>query len=98
MGGRVKTSWGANESFLICVLALAAYAGTEAGQVHLTHLAPAKSTVGICLATASVIVMPLLGRAKRKVGLGLASCALVAEARQTEICAYRSATLLIGLG
>jgi divalent metal cation (Fe/Co/Zn/Cd) transporter len=41
--------------------------------------------------------MPLLSRAKRKVGAGLASAAMHADARQTELCAYLSAILLGGL-
>jgi divalent metal cation (Fe/Co/Zn/Cd) transporter len=81
----------------LCFLALAVYVGADAMRALVTHSAPAQSKIGIVLAAASVIVMPLLARAKRRVGLGLASGALVAEARQTEICAYLAATLLIGL-
>jgi divalent metal cation (Fe/Co/Zn/Cd) transporter len=81
----------------VCLLALAVYVGATATRALLTHSAPAKSTIGIVLAAASVVMMPWLGRAKRQVGLGLASGALVAEARQTDICAYLAATLLVGL-
>jgi divalent metal cation (Fe/Co/Zn/Cd) transporter len=42
--------------------------------------------------------MPLLARAKRRVGDALASRAIRAEARQTDICMYLSAILLGGLG
>jgi divalent metal cation (Fe/Co/Zn/Cd) transporter len=42
--------------------------------------------------------MPLLARAKRKVVTNLNSRALAADSRQTDICAYLSAILLIGLG
>jgi divalent metal cation (Fe/Co/Zn/Cd) transporter len=42
--------------------------------------------------------MPLLARAKRKVALGISSRALVADSKQTDICAYLSAILLEGLG
>lgn len=80
-----------------CLLALAVYVGASAARALLTHSVPAESTVGILLAAASVVVMPWLGRAKRQVGLGLASDALVAESRQTDICAYLAGTLLIGL-
>jgi divalent metal cation (Fe/Co/Zn/Cd) transporter len=41
--------------------------------------------------------MPLLARAKRKVALGIHSRALVADSKQTDICAYLSAILLGGL-
>jgi divalent metal cation (Fe/Co/Zn/Cd) transporter len=46
----------------------------------------------------SVVVMPLLARAKRKVAASLGSRAMQADSRQTDICAYLSAILLIGLG
>jgi divalent metal cation (Fe/Co/Zn/Cd) transporter len=41
--------------------------------------------------------MPLLSRAKRRVGRGLKSAAMHADARQTEFCTYLSAILLSGL-
>jgi divalent metal cation (Fe/Co/Zn/Cd) transporter len=81
----------------LCFLVLAVYVGVDAVHALVTHSAPAVSKVGIGLACASVVGMPLLGRAKRQVGLSLASGALVAEARQTDICAYLAATLLVGL-
>jgi divalent metal cation (Fe/Co/Zn/Cd) transporter len=49
------------------------------------------------LATASLIVMPLLARAKRRVAWKLGSAALQADSRQTDICAYLSGVLLLGL-
>jgi len=45
-----------------------------------------------------LLVMPLLARAKRKVARGLGSRALEADSRQTDLCAYLSAILLVGLG
>jgi len=51
----------------------------------------------VALACVSVVVMPLLSRAKRKVGNTLNSVAMNADAKQTEFCAYLSAILLIGL-
>ncbi|HMG70329.1 MAG TPA: cation transporter, partial [Gemmatimonadaceae bacterium] len=56
-----------------------------------------ESTVGIALAVASLIVMPLLARAKRKVAIALNSRALRSEAQQTQLCTYLSAILLGGL-
>ena len=53
--------------------------------------------LGIAIAIGSLIVMPLLARAKRRVALALESSALKAEARQTELCTYLSAILLAGL-
>ncbi|MEO6971042.1 MAG: cation transporter [Chthoniobacterales bacterium] len=58
---------------------------------------PEKSVVGIGLAALSLLVMPLLARAKRRVAARLESRALHADSRQTDICAYLSAILLGGL-
>jgi divalent metal cation (Fe/Co/Zn/Cd) transporter len=59
--------------------------------------APNQSVLGIVVAALSVIVMPLLARAKRSLGMQLGSGALVAESKQTSLCAYLSAILLGGL-
>jgi divalent metal cation (Fe/Co/Zn/Cd) transporter len=76
---------------------LAAYVCFEAIKSLVTSEAPETSVPGIVLAVVSLIVMPLLARAKRKVAAGLASHAMVADSRQTDICAYLSAILLGGL-
>jgi divalent metal cation (Fe/Co/Zn/Cd) transporter len=80
-----------------CFLALAVYVGIEAATDLLAQLAPQHSLPGIVLACVSLAVMPVLSRAKRRVGVGLASAAMHADARQTEFCAYLSAILLAGL-
>ena len=49
------------------------------------------------IAAASLVVMPLLARAKRRVATGIGSAALRADSRQTDFCAYLSAILLGGL-
>ena len=59
--------------------------------------APEHSIPGIVLACVSLVVMPLLSRAKRKVGHALGSAAMHADAKQTEFCTYLSAILLAGL-
>ena len=46
----------------------------------------------------SLLVMPFLARAKRRVAPGLGSRAQVAEANQTALCALMSAVVLVGLG
>lgn len=79
-------------------LALAAYVGVEAVRALATASPPEASPLGIAIAALSVVVMPLLARAKRRVAAALSSCALTAEARQTDICMYLSALLLVGLG
>ena len=57
----------------------------------------AESILGILLAALSVVVMPLLARAKRRLAFQLESGALAAESEQTSLCAYLSAILLGGL-
>ena len=78
-------------------LALAAYVTWDAGSALIRRELPRESIVGIVLAAASVVVMPLLARAKRRVALDLGSGALAAEAQQTSLCAWLSAILLAGL-
>ena len=78
-------------------LLLAAYVTFDAGKTLLRHEPPENSLVGILLAVASLIVMPLLARAKRRVAARLDSRALAADSRQTSLCAYLSAILLGGL-
>ena len=81
----------------VCFLALAAYVLVDAVQSLVGRAAPAESPVGIVLAAGSLVVMPVLARAKRKVASQLASRALTAEAQQTQLCTYLSAILLGGL-
>jgi divalent metal cation (Fe/Co/Zn/Cd) transporter len=76
---------------------LAAYVCFEAVKSLVQSEEPNASVPGIVLAVASLIVMPLLARAKRKVAANISSHALVADSRQTDICAYLSAILLGGL-
>lgn len=81
-----------------CFLALAGYVAYGAARDLLTRQPPDHSVPGIVIAALSLIVMPLLVRAKRRVAARLASGALEAEARQTRLCAYLSGILLLGLG
>jgi cation diffusion facilitator family transporter len=78
-------------------LLLAAYVAYEAIENLLQHKAPEHSVPGIFLAIASLLVMPLLARAKRRVAQNLNSSAMHADSRQTDLCAYLSAILLGGL-
>jgi divalent metal cation (Fe/Co/Zn/Cd) transporter len=78
-------------------LALAVYVGVDAVQTLAAGTAPGRSWVGVIIAAASLMVMPVLARAKKSVALQLRSGALVAEAKQTMICTYLSALLLAGL-
>lgn len=58
---------------------------------------PDASTLGIAIAALSLVVMPILASAKRRVALSLGSQAAVAEAAQTNVCTMLSAALLVGL-
>lgn len=77
---------------------LAAYVGFHAVMQLLNRQGPEASLPGLLLAAASGILMPFLGLRKRKVARQLGSRALEADAMETMICAYLSATLLVGLG
>jgi divalent metal cation (Fe/Co/Zn/Cd) transporter len=81
----------------ISFFVLALYVAFEAGKSLLRHEEPETSFVGIALAIVSLMVMPLLARAKRRVAARIESRALYADSRQTDICAYLSAILLGGL-
>jgi len=81
----------------ICFLALAFYVAYESVS-DLSHTkAPEQSIPGIILAGVSLVVMPLLSRAKKRVGNELGSPAMHADAKQTDFCVYLSAILLTGL-
>jgi divalent metal cation (Fe/Co/Zn/Cd) transporter len=81
----------------ICFLFLAVYIAYESAIDLWSRRAPEHSIPGIVLACVSLVVMPLLSRAKRKVGRALGSAAMHADAKQTEFCTYLSAILLAGL-
>lgn len=81
----------------ICFLLLAVYVLADAVVALVARQAPEGSPLGIAVAIASVVTMPLLARAKRRVAAQLSSRALTAEARQTQLCMYLSAILLAGL-
>lgn len=77
--------------------ALAAYIVVESVRSLLVGEPAGESRVGIVLAAVSVVVMPLLSRAQRRAGRELGSSTAVADSRQTMLCSYLSAVLLVGL-
>ncbi len=81
----------------VCFLTLAAYVAFQSLRDLWQRAVPQPSLAGIVLACAALLVMPLLARAKRKVGTGLRSAAMHADATQSSLCAYLSAILLAGL-
>ncbi len=80
-----------------CFVLLAGYVTYDSLSTLFTRRAPERSVPGMVLAAASLVVMPLLARAKRTVAAGIRSAAMTADAKQTEFCAYLSAILLGGL-
>ncbi len=80
-----------------CFMLLAAYVTLESIRALWTREHSVRSIAGILIAVAAVIVMPLLGRAKRRVAVELGSRALHSDSRQADFCAYLSAILLVGL-
>jgi divalent metal cation (Fe/Co/Zn/Cd) transporter len=81
----------------ICFLLLAAYVALESAYSLWTRERAERSIAGILIAIAAVIVMPLIGRAKRRIAVELGSRALHSDSRQADFCAYLSAILLVGL-
>ena len=77
--------------------ALAAYVVVDAALSLLGFGEPQPSTVGIALAAASLVVMPVLSLAQRRAGRELGSASAVADSKQTLLCTYLSAALLAGL-
>jgi divalent metal cation (Fe/Co/Zn/Cd) transporter len=80
-----------------CFVALALYILYESGSTLIGHKEPERSIPGIIVAAVSVVVMPLLARAKRRVAAGIRSGAMTADSKQADFCTYLSAILLGGL-
>lgn len=81
----------------ISFLLLAVYVIYDSAKSLINHEPPETSYIGIGIAALSLIVMPFLANAKRKVAASINSRAMRADARQTDICTYLSAILLGGL-
>ncbi|WP_114723630.1 cation transporter [Rhodococcus sp. AG1013] len=76
---------------------LAVYVTVDAVRSLLGVGEPQHSTVGIALAAASLAIMPVLSWAQRRAGRELGSLSAVADSKQTLLCTYLSAVLLVGL-
>jgi divalent metal cation (Fe/Co/Zn/Cd) transporter len=81
----------------ISFFALAAYVTVESTRALLGHGEAQHSTIGLLLAAVSLAVMPGLSYAQRRAGRELASRTAVADSKQTLLCTYLSAVLLVGL-
>ena len=77
--------------------ALAAYVGVGAALSLLGVREARPSPIGIALAAASLVIMPVLSLAQRRAGRALGSVSAVADSKQTLLCTYLSAILLAGL-
>ncbi|GAB3758288.1 cation transporter [Microlunatus parietis] len=92
----------ARERRALRVIALSFFALAGYVTVHsilaLTGTGEAETSIpGIALAALSVVIMPFLSYAQRRAGRELGSASAVADSRQTLICTYLSAVLLVGL-
>lgn len=76
---------------------LATYVTVDAALSLFGLREPEHSPVGIALAAVSLAVMPLLSWFERRTGRELGSASAIADSKQTLICAYLSAALLVGL-
>lgn len=81
----------------LAFFALAAFVGVESARALVSGHEAAHSTVGIVLASVSVVVMPVLSWAQRRTGRQLGSRAVEADGTQTLLCTYLSAAVLTGL-
>jgi divalent metal cation (Fe/Co/Zn/Cd) transporter len=88
----------AQQLIAVSFFVLAAYIAFEAARDLIGGDHPQASWIGIGLAAFTAPTMPLLARAKRRVGHRLGSSATVSESAQNLVCAYLSVALLIGLG
>jgi divalent metal cation (Fe/Co/Zn/Cd) transporter len=81
----------------VAFFVLTAYVAVDALRALLVGVHPEPSAVGIVLAIISLIVMPTLFAAKRRVGRALGSTSVTADSVQTLLCVYLSVVLLAGL-
>jgi divalent metal cation (Fe/Co/Zn/Cd) transporter len=82
----------------LTLMALAVYVTGRAIYDLVTESRPDESVAGIVLATASLIVMPIVSRLQHSYAQRMNSLALEADSRETLVCSGLSAALLIGLG
>lgn len=82
----------------VSFLALSGYVGFESLERLASGERPDVAPIGIAIAALSLVVMPVLARAKARLAPVLGSRAAQAEAAQTDVCAWLSAALLVGLG
>ncbi|NLW93040.1 MAG: cation transporter [Chlamydiae bacterium] len=77
---------------------LAAYVLYESGASLLSGEAAGRTVLGVIIAAVSLVTMPALFWAKRRLGVKMGMGSLVADSKETLACAFLSAALLAGLG
>jgi divalent metal cation (Fe/Co/Zn/Cd) transporter len=77
---------------------LGTYVLYESADKLFGHEIAQPSPVGILIAIASMLIMPVLAWKKQAVGTAIGSKALIADSKETLTCAFLSVALLIGLG
>jgi divalent metal cation (Fe/Co/Zn/Cd) transporter len=87
----------AQKAVAISFFLLAPYVAQDAIRALATGDHASRSWVGIGLSVSSIVVMPLLGRAKQRIGERLQSGATTGEGAQNLLCAYTAAGVLLGL-
>lgn len=87
----------ATRAIAVSFLALAVYVGFESVRDLVIGARPDPSLPGVVVAALSLVCMPVLARAKRRLAPALGSRAVEADATQTDLCALLSAVLLAGL-
>jgi divalent metal cation (Fe/Co/Zn/Cd) transporter len=99
-GSRLRSSHAerrAQQLIAASFVVLATYVTVESIRTLVGGLHPEASWIGVALAGFTAATMPLLARAKHRVGQRLHSSATVKEAAQSQLCAYLSVALLVGL-
>ncbi|MEV0889626.1 cation transporter [Streptomyces microflavus] len=81
----------------VSFFALAAFVGIDAVRALAGTGEADRSIPGIVIAALSLAIMPFLSAAQRKAGRELGSASAVADSKQTLLCTYLSAVLLVGL-
>ena len=81
----------------VAFFALAVYVTATSVAALVVGVDVQHSTVGIVLTAVSVVVMPFLSYAERRAGREVGSASAVADSKQTLVCSYLSAAVLVGL-
>ncbi|RPI39603.1 MAG: hypothetical protein EHM53_05100 [Methanoregulaceae archaeon] len=93
-----KTEKTAQRFVAVTFFILGIYVLYESADKLLGHEIAQTSPVGILIAIASILIMPVLAWKKQTMGTAIKSKALIADSKETLTCAFLSVALLTGLG